>query len=483
MKHTFTHDGQLHEYDSRAMQVNIEHLSKVLRGNYYGGIKGRPWHKREQNKYVMHKAVVDMLNKYPPKDWHALVLEWPHVSASDPTKLAYTRSEEHGLADRQTVTSIGKYLTRHFIYTPSDIIRDLVAKHGSYIYKVVTTMREMLNIIYNGPTSCMSKFEPDDAHPYNVYDPELGWGMAARVRADGTIDGRALVWQDPASADDKIFVRTYARAEDANHYSQADDGLKAWLVEQGYSRAGSWAEIRVRRIPHPRDSDALLMPYLDGDDKFVCNAGGNSMVICSDVDGEYECDRTDGYAYVAAHTTCDCCGHRVDEEDMRWVGQDEDVHACDTCVSDYYVEAIGRRGYEAYIHRDNAIYVESRCAHYDEDYLGTNGIVQLEDGGYAHIDDCVHLYTRGEYVLSDSDDYIHCEGSGEYEHIDDCVELHDSTWALEDDAWRCAHDDAWYLCDDVTAVDVKNARGILIPVHPDHADEYAVETYTPSVWS
>ena len=66
------------------------------------------YHLREQRKYPMHKAVREAVLLSAPLNWHALVLQWPHVSVTDQTRLAYTRSVEHGAADRQTITTVNK---------------------------------------------------------------------------------------------------------------------------------------------------------------------------------------------------------------------------------------------------------------------------------------------------------------------------------------------------------------------------------------
>jgi hypothetical protein len=79
-----------------------------------------------------------------PYDWQQLFLEWPHVSQGDRSKIAYTQNEVKGQKDIQTVTSVGKYLNRHFDL-PDHIIRDLVSRHGSSArFQFVNTTAEMI---------------------------------------------------------------------------------------------------------------------------------------------------------------------------------------------------------------------------------------------------------------------------------------------------------------------------------------------------
>jgi hypothetical protein len=113
----------------------------------------RDWHGREQRKYPMHPAVIKALESdHRPYDWHLLTLEWPHVSESDSTRLAYTRDDRAGEADRQTVTTVGKYLTRHFPDMPDHEVRNLVALYAAgESCKWVYTMAEMLHHIMRGP--------------------------------------------------------------------------------------------------------------------------------------------------------------------------------------------------------------------------------------------------------------------------------------------------------------------------------------------
>ena len=105
----------------------------VVNGNenfVHSGL-GRDWFRRETRRYELHPAVVELLeanNKPMPRDWQQLLLEWPHRSETDHNRVAYTPDEAKGIADRQTVTTIGKYLTRHFDL-PDHVIRDIVARH------------------------------------------------------------------------------------------------------------------------------------------------------------------------------------------------------------------------------------------------------------------------------------------------------------------------------------------------------------------
>ena len=58
------------------------------------GYQGRAWFKRESLRRL-HPAIEKVIVGYcyRPRDWHQLLLEWPHRSETDPNRLAYTQSE------------------------------------------------------------------------------------------------------------------------------------------------------------------------------------------------------------------------------------------------------------------------------------------------------------------------------------------------------------------------------------------------------
>ena len=197
--------------------------SKFL-GDYFYPAMGivrhrRQWYRRESAKYRLHPVIDHLADEHDaiPHDWHQLLLEYPHRSVDDFNRVAYTRDERAGEADKQTVTSLGKYLSRHYPQLADHIIRDVVALFTcSGEFSVLRELDAMVDAVMRGPRSCMSaSFNLHCAdgvrrHPYEEYDPKLGWGMAIRKDND-SIDGRALVFH----ADNVIkgFVRSYKRME------------------------------------------------------------------------------------------------------------------------------------------------------------------------------------------------------------------------------------------------------------------------------
>lgn len=426
--------------------------------------KYRIWFDRESRGAPMHPAIKQAVMLAPPANWHLLVLEYPHAADSDPSRIAYTRSDAHGEADRQTVTSVGKYLTRHFPTLLDHQIRDIVMRHGAYKFELWDDIHKIVHSVQEGPHSCMrwGGFDlGNDTHPYEAYAPEYGWRAAVRRDGNGIITARCLVnvFEDPP-----IFVRSYSRKD--GEYSHSDEAIEVWLRDQGFEKANSWEGCKLARVTTDRYKDDFWAPYIDGDCKHVSDMGDHLLI---DSDGEYECDRTDGHASSSSRCTCDDCGDRVHEDELYGIGYYSDRYVGACCIDDYtFVH--GRGGDQYYIPDGDAIWVNG--AAYDSEYLSRYDIVELDCGDYVHQDDAVYLEYREVYVHNDDDCVVYCDNTGSNEHRDDCVQLENGDWALESDAWQCEHDEKWYLCDEVSPFVTECGKS----VHPDHADEYTTNT-------
>ena len=329
----------------------------------------RPWFQALTDKYKLHPAVTAAyLNHGMPVDWRQLLLEWPHISETDGNRLAYTLSERNGEADRQTITTIGKYLNRHF-ELPDHVIRDLVARFtsGDATFKFLNTTADMVYAVQHGPYSCMCWRQRDNVrcsdgvarHPYEVYDPKYGWSMAVRIVANDIV-GRALCNSDEDTG--PYFVRSYKKDPNGG-YSYADEFLEAWLKGQGYEHKSQWSD-GTKLALYPT-SDEFLAPYIDGNQRCVTK---HSTWLEMQEDGEFECDETGGAPANCSGEECEDCNDRYDEDEMNTVGAYEDRRVCNCCL-DSYRYAVSRRGYNCYIHEDNVVYVDSQDDYYDQDYL------------------------------------------------------------------------------------------------------------------
>ena len=419
--------------------------------------EARYWIIREFDKYPVHGVINAAIKLARPLDWNQLLLEHPHESQGDRSKIAYTQNEAKGQKDIQTVTSVGKYLNRHFDL-PDHTIRDLVSRYGSAArFQFVHTTAEMIYHLHRGPASCMVWGDDRGVrcsdgvtrHPYEAYDPKFGWHMAVRIEGDDTM-GRALCMTQPTDGK-KYFVRSYLRPANATSYSQTDDGMDTWLREQGYRKENYWED--GERLAYHEASDHFLAPYLDGGEKRVTiDAGAKALVI--DSEGEYVCDQTGGYpTYDDEDESFECedCGDRTSNDDGYWVGRQEDVQVCDSCRDNHYQYVYGRRGAQYYVHEDDAVYVESNSEHYHSDYLGDNNIVELTNGDYEQMEEAIEI-------------------NGDWYHLEDeriCMFMDTDEYGLTEDGWQCAESGNWYTedCEDYTEYEGQRYHDDYIPKH------------------
>lgn len=444
-------------YFMRAARIVADgtHWYDYARREHVRTYDGRPWFRQQCERHQLHPAVYLMMvdHKYRAENWQQLLLEWPHRSLTDPNRLAYTRDERSAMHGgdsdiKAVVTTIGKYLTRHFPDAPDNLIRDIAAQ---FTYGGLTTltndMDKMVHAVIHGPRSCMSSSfdmrcsDGERRHPYEVYDPSLGWGMAVRTDTDGMVLGRCLVHE---SDDGKGFVRSYKRERDYSSSSGADEAIEAYLKGLGYAKWRGWPDhIQVKR--YPLFNGGYLMPYIDGGSQHVIEDDYTFRI--SEYDGWEACNtngRINGYDH-----TCENCGAGFHDGDGGWTGVYEDNHVCDSCLEDDYTYAYSRRGNEYYIHNDDVINVNGDS--YDVNYLDDNDIVELHDGEYEHRDHAVFIESCDEYYRVDDDDICYAEDTGRYELTEDC--------------WCCTESGKWYT-DDEDYVEVDGDR-----YHPDDAPE------------
>ena len=427
---------------------------RIRPGEYEWVLKGRDWFEQQRTRHALHPAVFDIMTEhmYRAADWHQLLLEWPHKSITDPNRLAYTRDERSAMHNgdsdiKAVVTTIGKYLTRHFPDAPSNLIRDISAK---YTYggttEITKDMDRMVYAVINGPRSCMSPSfdilcdDKEERHPYAVYDPSLGWGMAVRTDTDGMVLGRCLVHE---SDDGKGFVRSYKREREYSSHSGADESIEAYLKSLGYAKWSGWPDhARVMRYPLRREG--FLMPYIDGQNQHVEEDGDHFRV--SNYDGWEACNTS---GMLNGHTcTCDDCGEGMDEDDSYSIGYNGDSRVGPCCIDDYSLVQ-GRRGEPYYVANNDTVEVDGEWYH--DEYLDDNDIVSLANGDYAHSDKAVFIESCDEYYHVDDDGICYAENTGQYE--------------LRNDCWKCTESGNWYT-DDEDSVEVDGKL-----YHPDHAPE------------
>ena len=194
-----------------------------------------------------------------------LICTYPHPSQEDPTMLAYTASDEDGRRDKQTRSTLGRWLRRFVVGLSDAYIQRVEQEWRAELdpnFNVATTPKD-IEYVYthmSGDTGCMRHGKGHfnlNVHPSAVY-ASPGMGVAYVGEIGGAVVARAVVWVNPEDENDKRFVRVYG----APH-------LRKKLERAGYRETDlSGAKLRVIAAhgstltgtgPHE-----LVMPYLDG---------------------------------------------------------------------------------------------------------------------------------------------------------------------------------------------------------------------------
>lgn len=417
------------------------------------------------------------------KPTETVLIEHPHVAETDPNRLAYTRNPKDGEDflinghKRQTLTSVTKYLRRHY---PEMKDHELFAlSQQSDEFKLLTDIKEIIHAVETGPSSCMKSSssvcshewkctrqhsvmqawlkdptneEPDwYLHPYSVYD-HPGWSLAIHKGpspVDGTfqIVGRALVYKG-------VFVRSFYQNKDPAGYSQADTALEAWLQEKGCEKQDSWDG--GTPIRHIATDEGPLLPYIDGDSCYVEVINDDILRIrkyaCC---GYYKADNTDGTGDAVeveveeepvAHCT-DCGDGIYDGDNSSYIRNDYGTCICSSCLDNYtYARAfVNGRNTRWYVPDDEAVYVDDEA--WDEQNL-SDDIVELENGDYAYKHNAVEI--DGEWYLEDDECVVEIEGL--YYLKRDCWKDVDGTYHTPDEEYVVVGDNR-YTEDDERVAD------------------------------
>jgi hypothetical protein len=254
-----------------------------------------------------------------------------HISTQDPTKVAYTPSEEYGKRNRKITLRPGRYLKQFYPHLSDPVIANLVGDMGrdyaEYELGFAVTAEEIERVYTRGPSSCMSKRRDvymSCVHPVHVYgnsDLQLAY---LRLKKEDRITSRALVWPEK-----KAIGRVYG------------DSLRIMkmLGDLGYTQEESDGSdligAKIRRIEDERYDDCLVMPYIDGTQAY--REVNSEWVVIAD-SGDDACyqhglNREDP----GPRCTCERCEESYDEDDMYCVtvGRRESETWCNHCRGDH----------------------------------------------------------------------------------------------------------------------------------------------------
>lgn len=249
-----------------------------------------------------------------------------HKSISSPGMIAFYESAAKAEARRETITKVGRFLTRFRPELSQDDIRKLAeqyqAEQAQNVLTFATTEDKIEKVYVNGPNSCMAgsarKFK-SSIHPARVY--AAGDLAIAHI---GT-DSRVLCWPEK-----KIYGRVYG-----NTKSQRDTLEKA-LKDMGYSyEPYKFCGAKLLLV---EDKNFYVMPYLDHGLE-VEERNGYFIIVRDGI----AADSTNG---LLSTRSCPICGDSISGND--------DADMCESC----YAEHSYCSHCEELTHHDNIMYLE-----------------------------------------------------------------------------------------------------------------------------
>ena len=191
-----------------------------------------------------------------------------------------------------------------------------------------------------------------------------------------------------------------------------------WTLKRGTSAASKYIESHGTHYCDYCNFDSCTLSTLKGSDnesEFI--VGARPICIeCGDRHTNAECINC---CHGVSEYTCEHCGCRIDEEDVRWVN---DEPYCSDCAN--YCERCGE------YHRGEEYWIDSENRYVCEECL---------DNYYTYCDECEEYHRRGDvtylsnydiYVCDTclEDEYVYCDHCGKYVRPDDAYQLDDNTW-------------------------------------------------------
>lgn len=316
------------------------------------------WRKREQNRFVIgaYRSLPWVGDAWWNSNQAHVVWkdQFPHASLEKPGWIAFTKSEEDGAKDKQTLLRPGAYLNRYFTKVLDDygkserfLVETFMKMYGPIDIKFATTEKEVERL-YDLLTTCLhGKRWPQGIHPATLY---IAGDLQVAYIGDldkGKVSARAVVWPEK-----KLHSRIYG---DVARMTQG-------LQRLGYTW-GAPIGAKIKRIQlYPTNFDGgeapmgcFAAPYIDKQNKqggghLSVKDKGDHLIICAEGEpGSHHAGQPDGTTglYVPKDDeyptfTCQRC-----EEEYRRVypvfnqapdNDDEEpapIMWCEYCKADY----------------------------------------------------------------------------------------------------------------------------------------------------
>ena len=361
-----------------------------------------------------------------------------YVSCVDPRRICYTPGQEYGRLDRQVVTSVGKFLQKHFNgVAGNELIDATTVRRYVDMHRMTYGTSEVIFALgaddiqagyQTGPHSCMSypALAQVGEHPTRVYDgPDTI--LALLQKAPGAYSARAICRID---TEPMTYLRIYGD----------ESVMRARLESLGFKSIDHMGNVRLRlalrsnssrptALMDPRAAHPIC-PYIDWTAfaKLELNREQSELdwlrilpadCKCEEVTHSIQC--TGGTA--SPHTLHDRDGDDDEEEENEgdrqcahcedWYHEDDD-HGydrhenwiCQGCLDNNFTYAFYGRS-ETHIHNDDVIEVAGTFYSNDEETRSVHGIIwsECEDEYFREAD--VHFI---EHMM----DYVSCEVLTDY---------------------------------------------------------------------
>jgi hypothetical protein len=368
---------------------------------------------------------------------------YAHVSNDDPSKIAYTPSERHGIEDRQVRVKPGRYLNKYFSNTlgPQEIqfwAGKFAGENEQLELKFAHTPDEIERVYKEGPHSCMKADFSSPVHPARVYG--AGDLAVAYLEDEEHITARCVVWPEK-------LAKSTVYGDDAR--------LGTALVNAGYSSDNRFTGAKLLAI---EASSGFVAPYIDGGyhveydgDYLILGSTGIPCNSTSGIVGAFCCPRCEEYededssVYVngAGESWCESCYENYafhcehcqeshPQGDEVWIEGEHEAW-CEDCASD---DAFSCGKCDTWNSTDEINTVGDEC--WCQDCFDHHAFV-CDKCGDTKIDSDNRIVVDDEtWCEKCTMDYAGlCEHCEEYSHADKMVRVRDENWCA-----ACAKSDA-----------------------------------------
>jgi hypothetical protein len=331
-------------------------------------------------------------------EYRAYSMAAAHPSIMDKTKIACYPTRADAERGRELVMSAGKFFAAMY---PSATNAETQKRAEHYIVQhspltlfLAKSSDEWARVYcqFRGFSSCMGNSttpwkKHHSHHPVRLYahpDNDLSLAyITHNGKPDGDTVARAIV---------NTKKMTHSRV-------YGDARILSALNESGYS--DDWdATVKGQVCNAYVHYGSLVAPYMDGNWTSV-DWDGHSDTCTIARHGDYECQRTDGYAEGCARSDCEECGDSYNSEEEGAYSEHHGISICDHCAQTVFVRAyVGRRDTDL-VREDECVTLNGEWYLDDCEVLSAHSIVRTHDNELADADDCIYLYYLGEFALSD----------------------------------------------------------------------------------